>query len=261
MTKQYSNNELFEMLMAACQAQFEFNPSQVSAGMRYMGAVGPSKHCFRDTGTHSKIMLDTVTGKAQLVSNYEGRTYWDDAELEYYCQSDADIKAARSRTDLLKQSAKTAPFFLKHAPYLRTLYRGHPAYQEAQPSPRMGAEMLVRDALYEGDPDIQSFAGAMGSRDVAHLASWLLDPIGDEHEQETFQLIRASAFYGPALEALRMLLALPDDSPSKTTRIADRAYSDRATELWRSVRGPCFISYVHYVLRIDASSATSDAAT
>jgi len=250
-TQTHTTNELFEMLRTACREQFGFNPSQVSAGMRYMGPHNSKEHRFRDTGTHSQIILQVDTGKARLVKKYEGQVYWDEAELAQYRKSDAQVKAEQDLEDARTKAAAASAFFLKHAPYLRSLYRGHPEYKEENPNPWDGAEVLLQKALRDGDPDALAFAEAMGTRKVNELAGRLLDPIGDEHMAEDMQSIRDNAGYEKTLQALVALRAMPDE-PKDAVDAAEEQFHELATEVRRTTSRSIPLSYVYFALSEDA---------
>ena len=253
MKKTHTTNELFEMLRTACQEQFGFNPTQVSAGMRYMGPLSSKEHRFRDTGTHSQIILQVDTGKARLLKKYEGQDYWDEAELAEYRKSDAQVKAERDLEEARTKAAAASAFFLTHAPYLRSLYRDHPEYKEENPSPWDGAELLLQKALRDGDPDAQAFADAMGTRKVNELAGRLLDPIGDEHQAEEMRRIRENPGYANALQALVALRAMPDE-PKDAVDAAEEQFHELATEIRRSTSRSVPMSYVYFALSEDAKA-------
>jgi hypothetical protein len=252
MTQKYSTDDLFRMLREACQAQFGFNPTQVSAGMRYMGPHGKSRYRFRDTGTHSEVILDAAKREATLVKENEGRDYWDDAEMAYYRQSDAEIRSARDGEETKALAARTSPLFLKHAAYLRTLFRDHPSYQDGGPTPMEGAKQLIQAALDAGDPDVQSFAGAIGTRDANSLTHWLLHPVSEELQDMTYERIRANPKYAEALQLLLALRAVPKDVPKSATKADEARFNEMTQEICRTTKGAIFMSFVYGALRDDA---------
>lgn len=252
MTQKYTTDELFMMLRDACQAQFGFNPTQVSAGMHYMGPHGKGRYRFRDTGAHSQIILDTAKREATLVKKYEGQVYWDDAEIAYYRQTDAEIRSALASEEAKALAARTSPLFLKHASYLRTLFRDHPSYQEGGPIPLEGAKQLIQAALDAGDPDFQSFVEAIGTRDVDSLTHWLLNPVSDELQDMTYERIRANPKYAEALQLLLALRAVPKEVPQSATKANEARFNKLIQEICRTTKGVGFTSFVYGTLMDDA---------
>ena len=89
-TKQDKINALFEILAVSLQKQHGFNPEIVLRELRLMDKY--RNYCrFRDTGTHSEVMLNTRT-KDAILQPMNGK-YWQDDEMDFYRQSTAEYEA------------------------------------------------------------------------------------------------------------------------------------------------------------------------
>lgn len=255
----YSVNALFEILITACATQFGFNPKQVSAGMRYLGAAPGGKHLFRDSSTHSQILLKPSTGEAKLVKRSCGESYWDDAELALYQKTDTELATDEQNEATRLKTLRESAFFLRHAEYLRSLFQGHPAYSATNPTPFDGAVALTKAALAAGDPDAATLATALAvsSHEAEKLGSWLLDPIAEEREQAQMQRIRTNPQYPEALEALAEFYALPKDAPVPATKAAEAKLRKLVSDIQLTTKGTVFASMVNYALARDLTPAAA----
>lgn len=244
--------ELFDLLRQACSLQFGFNPKQVSAWMHYMGPQGKDTHQFRDSDTHSQILLNRATGEATLVYRFEGRDYWDTAELVRYRKTDAELLAETHEEERLLNAVKESAFYLAHSAYLRTLYVDHPEYKDENPSPSDGALLLVQNAQAQGDPALVALSQVLGTADAEVLSDKLLDAIACAQWEEIYQCVRALPEYVQALAAFRAFRALPEGTPAQQAESAKKELARLTTAVCAGSSRQVFPSMVRYLLMCDA---------
>ena len=170
------NNELFDLLRAACARQYGFNPRRVDAGMRYVGKEGHGKdivHVFRDAGTHSQIALKNTF--VTLRETHGDKPHWTEAEKAHYkstnAEIDAEIAAKQAELDFTIKCA----LYQDHREQLLTHYKDSPTYQ-AGLNPREAASALIASLSSANDARLAAFAERMHSNDPEHLAHLLLAP-------------------------------------------------------------------------------------
>jgi len=169
-------NELFDVLRAACARQFGFNPRRVTSGMRYVGTEGHGKdmvHVFRDTGTHSQIVLASTF--ATLREKHGEKPHWTDAEKARYKHTDAEIEAEiKAKQDELDYISNSQ-LYRDHRAELLSHYKDWPDYQPG-PNPREAARALIAALSEAKDARLVAFAEHLGSQDPEHLAHLILAP-------------------------------------------------------------------------------------
>ena len=194
-------------------------------------------HRFQDVDTRSGVRLDGETGQAELVREVDDHAYWDDAELEYYRKQDAELDAEKRKDEARAEAAKVAPLFLKHAEQLRSLVRDQDELSWKGPSATAVASQILQAALDKGDPDFQSFAGAMGTREVGTLAYWLVDPIREEQSHNAVCLVSTHPKFEEALEVVRAIQAQTPNTPYRESRAVGDKLNELTHQMSRSTDG------------------------
>ena len=176
-------NELFEIMRAACARQFDFNPRQITEGIRYAGTEGHAKdivHIFRAARTHSQIALKGTF--ATLREKSGDKPQWGEAEKAHYMKSDAELDAEAAARQAEMDFTRQSSLYQDHRLQLLSHYKAWPGYQAGTEHPRDAAIALIK-ALAEGkDARLVAYAEHMGSTDPEHLAHLLLAPCHLEFE-------------------------------------------------------------------------------
>lgn len=170
-------NELFDILRAACARQFGFNPRRVTAGMRYVGTEGHGKdlvHVFRDTHTHSQIVLKSTF--ATLREKSGDKPHWTADEKAHYKNSDAEIDAELAARQAELDFTRQCALYQDHRSALLSHYKDSPTYVAGTSNPREAARALIETLSAAQDPRLLAFAEQMHSQDPEHLAHLLLAP-------------------------------------------------------------------------------------
>ena len=177
------NNELFDLLRAACSRQYGFNPRRVDAGMRYVGKEGHGKdlvHVFRDAGTHSQIVLKNTF--VTLRETHGDKPHWTEAEKAHYKNTDAEIDAEVAAKQAELDFTKDCALYKDHREHLLSHYKDSPTYKADGLNPREAASALIAALASANDARLAAFAERMHSNDHEHLAHLLLAPCHIELE-------------------------------------------------------------------------------
>jgi hypothetical protein len=222
-------NELFEALRETCKGQFGFEPNRISENMHYMGLLGPGKHRFRDSLSHSEIHLTLKPLEAQLhESGVPGDPDWPEELKAEYRKSDDVVQNEHDEESRKVAFARQSALWLRNREYLRSLFRDDPTYQPGGPTPRDAATSLLEQLAAAADADFVRFSDGLGTADIPTLASRLLAPYFAECRDEMWNQIRSNPLYAE-LEKVCLTLSSPDAA-------AQPAAEERARELATSIR-------------------------
>jgi hypothetical protein len=170
-------NEFFDILRAACARQFGFNPRRITAGMHYVGTEGHGKdlvHVFRDTGTHSQMVLKNTF--VSLRETQGDKPHWTESEKARYRNTDAEIDAEIKARQVELDFIRNCPLYQDHRQHLLSHYKDWPDYQAGGPNPREAARILLAALADARDSRLTTFSEHMHSTDPEHLAHLLLSP-------------------------------------------------------------------------------------
>ena len=170
-------NELFDTLRAACARQFGFNPRQITAGMRYVGAEGHGKdlvQVFMDARTHSQIELKNTF--ATLREKHGDKPHWTEAEKAHYQHTDAQIDAELEAKRIEQEFIRNSALYQDHRAALLSHYKDWPDYQPSDSNPREAARALISSLSAAQDARLMSFAEHVQTTDPEQLAHLLLSP-------------------------------------------------------------------------------------
>ncbi len=177
-------NALLDVMKAACQRQFRFNPRRVAAGMRYVKSEGQGvnlTHVFRDSHTHSQIELKQTM--AALREHQGEKAHWTEAEKARYRQTDAEIDAEIAAKQAALAFTRDCALYQDHREQLLSRYPGWPGHQAGGPTPREAARALILALRDAHDPRLAAFAEQMQTQDPEELTHLLLAPCHVEVEE------------------------------------------------------------------------------
>lgn len=170
-------NALLESLKLSCNRQFRFNPRRIAANMRYKGSEGLGNnlvHVFKDLHSHSQIELKG--SMATLRGQYAETPHWDEAEIKYYCHTDAEIDAEIAAKQAELDFTLSSALYQDHREHLLSHYKDSPNYQEGRPSARDAARTLINSLSDAQDARLSVFATRMQTSDLDQLSHLLLAP-------------------------------------------------------------------------------------
>ena len=166
--------ELLEVLKAACNRQFKFNPRRVAASMRYKGVEGTGNalvHVFRDSHTHSQITLKgTMASLREQHADATHKNHWDEAEKARYCATDAEIDAEivakKAELDFITSSA----LYQQHREHLLSHYKDWPTYSTGKPTAKEAARHLLAAPEMAEDELFLAFSSHLKITDIEALS-------------------------------------------------------------------------------------------
>jgi hypothetical protein len=170
-------NALLESLKQSCIRQFRFNPRRIEADMRYKGTEGLGNnlvHVFKDIHTHSLIELKG--SMATLREQYGESPHWNEAEIQRYCNTDAEIDAEIAEKQAELEFTRTSALYQDYREQLLSHYKDSPHYQEGRPSARDAAKALLSTLSEAQDPRLSLFSTRMKTNDLDQLSHLLLAP-------------------------------------------------------------------------------------
>ena len=178
---------LLDVLKAACNRQFRFNPRRVATGMRYVKSEGQGAnltHVFRDSHTHSQIELKQTMATLREHDGGNGeKAHWTEAEKARYRHTDAEIDAEIAAKKAALDFTRSCALYQDHREQLLSHYKGWPTCQADGPTARETARALIHALTETHDPRLAAFAEHMHTHDAEELTHLLLAPCHIEVEE------------------------------------------------------------------------------
>lgn len=224
-------NELFDLLIKACQQQFGFVPGRISTNMQFMGSVSGGQYRFRDTLTHATIFLKTNPLKARLMEPEVGYTYWTELQMAEYRQTDEEVKTERLEAKNKQSSALQSPFWLSNRD---RVYAAFDESRQEEKTPISLVTEIIEAAKRTNSADYTSFAQDQKTDDTDRLANALCDCCLEEKNEAFWQAVKSSPLLQQVLIAKKAFAdAIKADSEDEDDFRAQ--YEKQAFGLFKSL--------------------------
>lgn len=224
-------NELFELLIKACQQQFGFEPGRISTNMQFMGSASGGQYRFRDTLTHATILLKTNPLRARLEEPEPGYTYWSEQQLAEYRQTDEEVKAELHEAKNKQSSALQSAFWQSNR------NKVYAAFDESRPKENTPISLvteIIEAAKLTNSADYTSFAQGQKTDDTDQLAGVLCDCYHKEKSEAFWAAVKTSPLLQQVLIAKKAFAdAINADSEDEDDFRVQ--YEKQAYELYNSL--------------------------